>query len=65
MNRYSKAISNCPVLSPDDSSHVRVATPFELKRREIQERDLINPDEDQVRARETARRRKSESVRLL
>jgi hypothetical protein len=63
-NRYSKAIANCRVLSPEDD-YATQQTPLDTKRREIADRELTNAGENQVRVRKTARRRKSNSVRPL
>ncbi len=67
MNAKTK-IANCAVLpSEADGSegYVRQITPIDTKRAEIADRELTNADENQVRVRETARRRKSNSVRPL
>ena len=63
-NRYSKAIANCRVLSPEDD-YATQQTPLDTKRREITDRELTNADENPVRSRETSRRRKQDSVRPL
>ena len=62
------AISNCAVLpseSDGTEGFIRTMTPIDTKRAEIADRELTNADENQVRVRETARRRKSNSVRPL
>jgi hypothetical protein len=67
MNAKTK-IANCNVLpSEADGSegYVRTMTPLDTKRAEIADRELTNADENQVRVRETARRRKKDSVRPL
>ena len=64
-NRYSKAVANCRVLSPDDDSHVSQMTALDTKQKELADASLVNPDENQVRARETARRRKQDSARPI
>lgn len=64
INRYSKAVANCRVLTPEDD-YATQQTPLDTKRREIADRELTNADENQVRVRETARRRKQNSVKPI
>jgi hypothetical protein len=63
-NRYSKAVANCRVLTPEDD-YATQQTPLDTKRREIADRELTNPDETPVRVRETARRRRQDSVKAV
>ncbi len=65
MNRYSKAISNCPVWTPEDDSYVSQATALDTKKKEIADRELTNADEAQNRVKSTAARRKQDSVKPL
>ena len=60
--------ANCELLASDSTgseNYIRKQTPLDTKRREIADRELTNPDENPVRVRETARRRKADSVRPL
>ena len=67
MNAKTK-IANCDVLASEctgSEGWLKVATPFELKKSELADNKLVNPDENPARAREVNRRRieKTESVK--
>ena len=67
MNAKTK-VANCEVLSSEctgNENWLKVATPFDLKKKELADNSLVNPDENPARAREVNRRRieKTESVK--
>jgi hypothetical protein len=66
MNRYPKAISNCPVWTPEDDTYVSQMTALDTKKKELADRELTNADENQSRVKSTASKRKNQdSVRPI
>ena len=64
-NRYEKADANCRVWTPEDHSYVSQMSALDTKKKELDDAKLINPDEDQTRAQDTAKKRRSAPVRPL
>lgn len=59
------ALANCDVLDTANDTHVTRQSPLDIKRREIADRQLTNPDESRERVRATASKRNSDSVRPI
>lgn len=65
MNAKTK-LANCEVLASECSgseSYIKQSTPMDLKKQELADNKLINPDEDPVRVREVNRRRADKEVK--
>jgi hypothetical protein len=66
MNAKTKQ-ANCELLASESTgseSYIRKQTPLDTKRRELAEKELINPDESRERSRKTASKRRG-AVRPL
>lgn len=65
INRYEKADANCRVWTPEDHSYVSKMTALDTKKAELEDAKLVNPDEDQTRVQDTAKKRRSGPARPL